>query len=102
MFSLGSTDSPIQKEQCVLDIAKAHNADPGAVLLSWGVKSGHSVATKSTKEARIKANFVPVDLTDDEMSSINALDRGGRISSPPWGVTVFVSNPRYCRESLVY
>jgi glycerol 2-dehydrogenase (NADP+) len=43
---LGSTGSTLKTEQAVHKIAEKHQCDIGAVLVDWGVQSGHSVLPK--------------------------------------------------------
>ncbi|RDL42473.1 Uncharacterized protein BP5553_02452 [Venustampulla echinocandica] len=88
---LGSTGSTVKTEKLVLEIASHHGCDPCAVLLAWGVQSGHSVLPKSINESRIRSNFQAVTLTKDEMEQIESLESGQRYSQPAWGVTVFHS-----------
>lgn len=91
---LGSSDSKIIQEPIIKDIAAAHNVDAGAVLLSWAQQYGHSAITKSVNPKRIKDNIAVFELSDEEMKKIASLDKGstGRMTSPPWGVTVFHSD----------
>ncbi|KAI0325310.1 Aldo/keto reductase [Cubamyces sp. BRFM 1775] len=57
----------------VVSIAQAHNATPGQVTLSWGVKRGTIVIPKSENPERIKQNISLLDLTDEEMATLNAI-----------------------------
>ena len=62
--------------------AEAHGKSPAQVMLRWHLQQGRQVIPKSTKAHRIAENFdvFDFDLTDDELSSIDALDtdqRGG-------------------------
>ncbi|KAJ9114023.1 hypothetical protein QFC22_005843 [Naganishia vaughanmartiniae] len=72
---LGSTDSPLNKDETLKSIADAHGRSIQQVLLVWGLKRGTSVIPKSVTESRIKANFDldGLDLTDDEMNKLNGL-----------------------------
>lgn len=70
---LGSTDSPLAKNEALLSVAKAKGKTPQQVLLAWGLAKGFSVLPKSVTESRIKANF---DLDGWELSAedVKALD----------------------------
>lgn len=43
---LGSSNSELKEEPSVIEIAKAHACDSCAILLAWGIQSGHSVIPK--------------------------------------------------------
>lgn len=113
------------------EIADKHSCDPAAVMLAWGLQSGHSVIPKvqspwrtpllcdqrhwklflflfycfqrryseanlsqSLTPSRIKSNLAAQDvsLTDDELKTVDALNKGLRYLNPPWGVPMFVSH----------
>lgn len=54
---LGSTGAPQMQDEVVQAIAKAHNATPAQVLISWQVARGVIVLPKSVTPDRIKSNF---------------------------------------------
>ncbi|KAI0665709.1 Aldo/keto reductase [Trametes maxima] len=56
-------------------IAQRHTASPGQVALSWGVKRGTSVIPKSENPERIKQNITLLDLTDEEMTTLNGIHK---------------------------
>jgi 2,5-diketo-D-gluconate reductase A len=62
----------------VLEIARAHDADPAQVLIAWNLALGDVVIPKSVTPARIVSNLASVDLslTEDEIARITALHRG--------------------------
>ena len=43
---LGSAGSDLQTEPSLIAIAERHSCDPAAVMLAWGLQSGHSVIPK--------------------------------------------------------
>lgn len=43
---LGSGDAALLSEPILVDLAKKHGCDAGAVMLAWGVQAGHSVVPK--------------------------------------------------------
>jgi glycerol 2-dehydrogenase (NADP+) len=54
---LGSTGAPQMQDEVVQAIAKAHNATPAQVLISWQAARGVIVLPKSVTPDRIKSNF---------------------------------------------
>ncbi|KAG8328113.1 1,5-anhydro-D-fructose reductase-like [Homalodisca vitripennis] len=71
------------EEPAVIRIAKAHKKTPAQVLLRHLIQLGAGVIPKSNSPDRIRENFLVFDfeLSDEEMSELNSLDRGenGRI-----------------------
>ncbi|EIM21377.1 2-methylbutyraldehyde reductase [Wallemia mellicola CBS 633.66] len=89
---LGSTDSPILKDEELLAIANKHNVSVGTVLISYQNNRGVIVLPKSVTPARIAANAQLIDLTPEEINTIETMeDRGKklRVVSPDWGVPIF-------------
>ncbi len=68
-------------------VAAAHGRTASQVTLRWHVQRGDIVFPKSTHQERMRENFAIFDfeLTDAEMASITALDRGedGRTGPNP-------------------
>ncbi|WP_092527018.1 aldo/keto reductase [Actinopolyspora saharensis] len=71
-------------------IAEAHGRTPAQVMLRWGLQRGRSVIPKSTRRERIEENFAVFDfeLTDEELTAIDALDTGVRGGPDPEDVTL--------------
>lgn len=86
---LGSTGAALLKEPVVVEIAKAHNVDPGQIVLSWGAQRGVTVLPKSVTPSRIESNLKLVPLNDDEMRKLNELSsqpgKHQRFIKPNWG-----------------
>jgi 2,5-diketo-D-gluconate reductase A len=61
------------------EIAQRLERTPAQVTLRWHVQRGDIVFPKSVNRDRMRENFAIFDfeLTDDDMSAITALDRGG-------------------------
>ncbi|NMO52316.1 aldo/keto reductase [Actinoplanes sp. TBRC 11911] len=66
-------------------VAAGHGKTAAQVMLRWQLQHGRSAIPKSTNPARIAENFGVFDfeLTADEMSMIDALDRGVRNGPDP-------------------
>ncbi|MFC7280108.1 aldo/keto reductase [Paractinoplanes rhizophilus] len=66
-------------------IAAAHGRTPAQTMLRWQLQHGRSAIPKSTNPAWIAENFDVFDfeLTGDEMSRIDGLDRGVRNGPDP-------------------
>ena len=69
-------------------IANAHNKSPAQVMLRWHLQQGRSAIPKSTNAQRIAQNIDVFDfvLRADEITAIDALDRGMRGGPDPDGV----------------
>lgn len=65
-------------DETILAIAKAHDVSSVQVILRWNLQKGVVVIPGSSNPDHIKENLQLFDfsLTDEEMSAINALDRG--------------------------
>ncbi|QHC58912.1 aldo/keto reductase [Rathayibacter sp. VKM Ac-2760] len=66
-------------------IAAEHGKSPAQVMLRWHLQQGRSAIPKSTNPERIAANFDVFDfeLSDDELTRIDALDTGVRSGPDP-------------------
>ncbi|WP_405403484.1 aldo/keto reductase [Paracoccus sp. Ld10] len=69
----------------IRDAAARTARTPAQVILRWHVQHGLSVIPKSEKPERLTENFdvLSFDLTPEEMSAIDALDRGHRTGPDP-------------------
>ncbi|WPH04098.1 Hypothetical protein R9X50_00698300 [Acrodontium crateriforme] len=86
---LGSTGSPLFKQEGVLEVAKKHNVGPGTVLISYQVNKGHVVLPKSVTPARINENLKTVSLDAEDMAALEELHKKlgfTRFVDPPFGV----------------
>lgn len=63
------------------EIARAHDATVGQVVLRWLVQRGVVVIPKSVRRERMEENFAAADLelTDADMAAIAALDTGASL-----------------------
>ncbi len=71
-------------------IAAAHGKTPAQVMLAWHVQQCRSAIPKSVTPARIAENFdvFDVELADDELAAIDALDTGVRGGPDPASITL--------------
>lgn len=62
----------------IADAARAHDVTPAQVVLRWHVQHDVVVIPKSTKQHRLEENLgaLGFELTDDEMTAIDALGKG--------------------------
>ncbi|ESZ97014.1 glycerol dehydrogenase Gcy1 [Sclerotinia borealis F-4128] len=72
---LGSTNSPLYKDQTLLSMAEAKGKTPQQVLLAWGHEKGWSVIPKSVNKERIEKNFEldGWELTSEEVEKLDNL-----------------------------
>lgn len=75
--------SPLGRGGCLDDpvigeIARAHGASPAQIIIAWHVQHGVIPLPRSKNPERIRANarMLVEPLTEAEMASINALDKG--------------------------
>ena len=76
----------ILKHPVITEIAEAHGADAGQVIIAWHLASGNVVIPKTVTPERIVSNFAAADLrlTDEQIEKIDGLDRAdGRIGPDP-------------------
>ncbi|KAI8643052.1 NADP-dependent oxidoreductase domain-containing protein [Parasitella parasitica] len=98
---LGSTNSPLFKDETVVKIAEKYNVSPAQILISWGLKRGYSVIPKSVTPSRIKSNFQTVELKDEDFENLNQVvkaEKATRLVDPFnfWGVDVFDEHNQSC------
>lgn len=81
----GSQATSTFTDKTLLEIGKRHGKSPAQVMLRWHVQQGRQVIPKSTRPARIAENFAIFDfsLSDAELASIDALDKGVRGGPDP-------------------
>ena len=83
---LGSTDSPLYKDETLLGIAKEVGKSPQQVLLAWGIQKGWSVIPKTVNPERVKANF-QLDgwsLSDADVKKIDAMKPRFKVCGDDW------------------
>ncbi|CEP18453.1 hypothetical protein [Parasitella parasitica] len=95
---LGSSDSPLMKDETITFIANKHNATAAQILISWGIERGYAVLPKSVNASRIMSNLKNVCLEPDDFDAINKLIKHHptcRLGDPylSWDVDVFGLHP---------
>jgi 2,5-diketo-D-gluconate reductase A len=72
-------------DPAVVAIAGSRGVSPAQVILRWHLQQGRIIIPKSVTPERIRENLVVFgfDLTADELSVIDALERGGRTGPHP-------------------
>ena len=75
----------VMKDPLLRELAAAHGKTPAQIMLRWHLQEGRSAIPKSTNPGRIAENFDVFDfeLSADELSRIDALDRGVRNGPDP-------------------
>jgi diketogulonate reductase-like aldo/keto reductase len=81
----GEERRSVLQDPAIGAIAAGHGRSPAQVMLRWQVQHGRSAIPKSTNPDRIAENFAVFDfeLTDAEVSRIDALDTGVRNGPDP-------------------
>lgn len=71
----------------IATIAAQHEATPEQVALAFELAKGYIAIPTSGKAERIRSNFeaTKLTLTDEEIRTIEGLDRGQRVIDPQWG-----------------
>jgi 2,5-diketo-D-gluconate reductase A len=82
---LGQGKYDLFSEKAIQDAAAAHGVSPAQVVIRWHLQNGIIVFPKSNSRARMAENFdvFGFGLTGDEMSAIDAIDRGQRVGTNP-------------------
>ena len=78
------TDINPLTDPVITEIAAAKGKSPAQVILAWHVKRDTIPLVKTTKPERLGENmaYTEVDLTDEDVAKIDALDRGARLYNP--------------------
>lgn len=86
---LGSTNSPLFKNETIVSIAEKNKVEPAQVLVSWAVQRGTVVLPKSVTDSRIVSNLKTLTLSDEDFETLNQLsakDGVNRTCDPAWDV----------------
>ena len=74
----------VLKDPVIQAIAARHDATPAQVTLAWALQQGYSVIPSSTKRKNLQSNLKAqtLQLSEQDMREIAALDRGQRLANP--------------------
>jgi 2,5-diketo-D-gluconate reductase B len=74
----------VMSDPTIIEIAKAHQANPAQIALAWSLQQGFATIPSSTKRANLESNLAAqnIRLSDGEMSAIAKLDKGERLANP--------------------
>ncbi|GME76212.1 unnamed protein product [Ambrosiozyma monospora] len=88
---LGSTGSPLLKDETIVELSKELGISPATLVISWAVNRKVVVLPKSVTPSRIESNLSIVQLPDDVMEKISLIYKTHpqRILCRDWGVPVF-------------
>ncbi|KAF5365828.1 hypothetical protein D9757_014433 [Collybiopsis confluens] len=97
---LGSTNSPLLKDEVVKKIAEKHGLQPSDVLLGWLVSHGIVALPKSVTPSRIASNLTGTvaavgKLDKEDITQLDGLAASGkqkRFIMPPWPVALGFDN----------
>ncbi|TKX19946.1 reductase-like protein [Elsinoe australis] len=83
---LGSTNSPLAKDQTLAKIAENKGKTTAQVLLMWGLQRNSSVIPKSVTASRIEDNFKldGWELTQDEIKQLDSLPDRFKVCGDAW------------------
>lgn len=72
------------QDETIKGIAARHNVTPAQVILAWALQLGYAVIPSSTKRENLASNLLAqqLQLTDEDMAQIAALENNGRLVSP--------------------
>jgi len=81
----GSDTSDIRKDPVIKKIADKYGKSISQVILRWHIQRDVIVLAKSTHKEYIEENYNIFDfeLTDEDMQTINSLERGTRVGADP-------------------
>lgn len=83
-LGMANESDSVLAQPLIQDIAAKYSKTPAQVVLRWGVQRGTAVIPKTSHVERLKENIAIFDftLTEDEMSSIAAMDSHTRYNDP--------------------
>lgn len=83
-FPLGHGDASLLQEPSVLTAAERTGATPAQVVLAWEIADGDVVFPKTLNPAHMEDNLaaVDVDLTDEEIAAIGAMEQKAYFEVP--------------------
>jgi 2,5-diketo-D-gluconate reductase A len=78
-------NAKVLDDPVLAEIGRAHGKSVGQIVIRWHLQLGTIVIPKSSNPSRIRENrdVFDFELTDEDMTAIAALDRGGRNGPDP-------------------
>ena len=76
------TETGIQHEKLIIELAEKYNCSPAQLMLAWGMQRGSAVIPKSVNPERIKENSAALNvlLDTEDMITLTTLDKNMRIA----------------------
>ncbi|KAL2023488.1 hypothetical protein VTK56DRAFT_2484 [Thermocarpiscus australiensis] len=76
--------TPLMEDETIKKIAAKYNREPSQVLLRWATQRGLAVIPKSSRQKTMESNLrcTDFDLSDEDLATITAFDRGIRFNQP--------------------
>ena len=102
-YPLGSGSQGLFGEKAVAELAEKYQKSPAQVILRWQIEEGYLPipGTKNPTHAAENADIFDFSLTDEELSSLRALDRNERFFKMKKGIQkymVFFQRMKYDRQ----
>ena len=71
--------------EVLTEIAKKYDATISQIIIAWGLKRGIVMIPKTVHEERLIENFnaLNIELSDEDLIKINALNRGQNVYTDP-------------------
>ncbi|KAL4246475.1 NADP-dependent oxidoreductase domain superfamily protein [Abortiporus biennis] len=85
--------STVLSDPTIQQLATKYNVQPAQIVLAWHVQRGVVAVPKSRQEIHQKQNITLPTLSEDDIKTISALDKGRRLCNPMnergkvWGAT---------------
>lgn len=83
-LGMATASQSVLEDPVIRPIAARHQRTEAQIVLRWGIQRGNSIVPKSSHHLRLQENLKLDDfvLSDDEMKSIDGLDRHQRFNDP--------------------
>lgn len=83
-IGMAQSGESVMREPVIAELARQHGRTPAQIALRWALQRGTAAIPKTQQVARLKENLGAYDfsLSESEMASISALERGRRFNDP--------------------
>ncbi len=83
-LNMAKSGEAVIEQAKIKEIASNHHRTPAQVVMRWGIQRGTAIVPKTSKTERLKENIALFDfkLSDEEMKTIDAMDRHRRFNDP--------------------